>query len=120
MMVLAITGMTVAPMPTASGVMATECAGVDTYFNWECGQHGGEDGFSQILLTVYNWMAAAVSIGVIIGILFGAIMYASAGGNEAQTKNAIAAIRNSVIALVLFFLMWSFLNFVTPGGFFAG
>lgn len=99
---------------------ATECAGVNTYFDWECGEHGGGDGFSQILLTIYNWMAAGVSVGVVIGILFGAVLYASAGGDEAKTKTAIATIRNSVTALILFFLMWSFLNFVTPGGLFAG
>lgn len=97
---------------------APKCGDAKTFFNWGCGSSGGSDELVQTLLTIYNWLAAAVSVAVIIGIVYGGILYASAAGNEAQAKKGIEAVRNAVIALLLFFIMYAFLNYITPGGLF--
>lgn len=72
-----------------------------------------------VLVTILNWLAIGVSVVVLIGIIYGAVMYASAGGNEAQTKKAIGIIRNAVIALLLYFGMWAILQYLIPGGVFS-
>lgn len=102
-------------------VYAADCnAGnvkVKTTFEWNC-PGDTREWIPNLLNKIYQWMAAGVGVAVTIGVVYGAIMYASAGGNEAQTKKAVEIIRNAVIALVLFFLMYAILNFLTPGGMF--
>ena len=71
-----------------------------------------------MLLTITNWLAIGVAIAVVGGIVYGAIMYTTSGGNQEQAHKAIGIIRSAVIALILYFAMWSFLNFLTPGGLF--
>jgi hypothetical protein len=59
-----------------------------------------------------------VTIAVIGGIIYGAFMYATSGGNSSQSQKAMGIIRNAIIALVLYFAMWSSLNWLIPGGLF--
>jgi hypothetical protein len=90
--------------------------GTTTFFNW-CGGTGG--GITDLLITILNWLAIGVSIAVLGGVIYGAILYTTAAGNAEQTKRAIGAIRNAFIALVLYFAMWAFLNWLVPGGMFT-
>ncbi len=95
-----------------------KCGSTSTFFDWGCS--GDDDNqIMNVLVTILNWLAIGVSVVVLIGIVYGAVMYASAGGNEAQTKKAIGIIRNAVIALVLYFAMYSILQYLIPGGVFS-
>lgn len=97
---------------------AETCGSVETFFNWGC-SGDGETAIYSVLGKILDWLAMGVAIAVVIGIIYGAIMYMTAGGNEGQAKSAIGIIRNSLIALVLYFAMYSILNFIIPGGLFA-
>ncbi|MDO4271384.1 MAG: hypothetical protein Q4C83_00130 [Candidatus Saccharibacteria bacterium] len=97
---------------------AGDCAGVQTFFDWGCGSDEGQI-ITDVLVKVLNWAAIGVTVAVVIGILYGAIMIGSAGGNEAQMKKGLGIIKNAAIALVLYFLMYSLLNFIIPGGLFT-
>ena len=103
----------VAPTPVYA---AEDCNGTATFFKWNCS--GGDNQIMSILGQILNWLAIGVSVAVLIGIVYGAVMYASAGGNEAQTKKAIGIIRNAIIALILYFAMWAILQYLIPGGVF--
>lgn len=80
------------------------------------------NGENVILCTVrlaFNWVAIGVSTIVVIMVVVGAIQYTTAGGSQEQAKKAIDIIRNAILALVLYMLMWAFLNFLIPGGLFG-
>ncbi len=93
---------------------------VQTFFNWNCDNKDGKknEQITPLLVTIVNWMAAGVAIAVIGGIVYGAILYTSSGGNAEQSKKAMGVIRNAIIALVLYFAMWSLINWLVPGGLF--
>lgn len=72
----------------------------------------------KVLLLVLNIMTAGVGILGVGGIVYGSIMYASAGDKADQTKKAIGIITNVVIGIIAYALMYLFLNFLIPGGIF--
>ena len=96
---------------------AEDCNGTATFFKWNCS--GGDNQIMSVLGQILNWLAIGVSVAVLIGIVYGAVMYASAGGIEAQTKKAIGVIRNAIVALILYFAMWAILQYLIPGGVFG-
>lgn len=53
------------------------------------------------------------------GIVYGSILYTSAGGNAEQTKKAMGIITNVVIGIIAYGLMYVGLNFLVPGGVFG-
>lgn len=72
----------------------------------------------KLLIMVLNIMIAGVGILAVGGIVYGSVLYASAGDRPEQTKKAKEIILNVVIGLIAFGLMYSFLNFLIPGGIF--
>ncbi len=72
-----------------------------------------------LLLTAINILTAGIGIAAIGGIVYGSILYASAGGSADQVKKAREIITNVVIGIVAYALMYSLLNFLIPGGLFA-
>jgi heme/copper-type cytochrome/quinol oxidase subunit 2 len=103
----------------ASPARAATCGKKGTETFWDFGCAAGEDGITGVLMSLLNWMAIGVTIVVIGGIIYGAILYTSSGGNQEQAKKAIGIIRSAIIALILYFGMWSILNFLVPGGLFS-
>lgn len=95
------------------------CGGAHTFFDWGCNGASDKDSILTVLVTISNWLAAGVVIAVIGGIIYGAIMYATSAGDAAKAKSATDIIRNAFIALVLYFLMWAFLQYIVPGGLFG-
>jgi len=87
--------------------------GTPTFFDW------GSGGIAGLLVTILNWMAIGVAIAVVGGIIYGAVMYMTSGGNQEQAKKSMGIIRNAVIALILYFAMWALLNWLIPGGLFS-
>ena len=109
----------------SNDVYAAECTTIDskgnkitvtTLFDWQC---SGDNGILSLVATLLNWLAVGVAAAVLIGIVYGAIIYATAAGDESKAKHGIEIIRNAVIALILYALMWSFLQFLIPGGLFS-
>jgi heme exporter protein D len=86
---------------------------VPTYFNWS-----GACTPQELIITLFNWLAVGVGVIVIVFVVVGAIQYITAAGNQEQAKKAIERIRNAVLALGLYMIMWALLNFLVPGGVF--
>lgn len=72
----------------------------------------------KILIMVLNIMIAGVGVLAVAGIVWGSLLYASAGDRPEQTKKAKEIIFNVVLGLLAFGLMYSVLNFLIPGGVF--
>ena len=98
------------------------CGGVVTSII-SCSQTGGKDtkdtGIWGILLLVINILTAGIGIAAVGGVLYGSILYSTAAGSPEQTKKAKVTILNVVVGLVAYALMYSFLNFIIPGGLFT-
>jgi len=71
-----------------------------------------------LLLLAINILSAGVGVVAIGGVVYGSILYTSAGGNPEQVKKAMGIITNVVIGVVAYALMFSVLNFLIPGGLF--
>lgn len=128
--ILLVIGLTVAtvasPAITSAECKSTAtncCGGVETSII-HCDQTGGENatventGAWGILLLAINILTAGVGIAAIGGIVYGAILYTSAGGSPEQVKKAMTVITNVVIGVIAYALMFSGLNFLIPGGLF--
>lgn len=110
-------------LATTSDTYADTCGGVETSII-HCDQTGGKSGGVEntgawgILLVAINILTAGVGIAAVGGIVYGAILYTSAGGSPEQVKKAMGIITNVVIGVVAYALMFSGLNFIIPGGLF--
>jgi len=106
---------------TPTLVSAEECAGVTTAII-HCNETGDgaieQSGAWGLLLIAINILTAGVGIAAIGGIIYGAVLYTSAGGSPEQVKKAMGIITNVVIGVVAYALMFSGLNFLIPGGLF--
>ncbi len=71
-----------------------------------------------ILKLIIKIMTGCVGIAAIGGVVYGAILYSSAGGNVEQAKNARTIILNVVIGIIVFAFAFAFLNWLIPGGVF--
>jgi len=104
-------------------VAAEDCNGYSTSVLPCGGDNSGTDvknnGIWGILLLVINILTAGIGVAAVGGIVYGSILYTTAGGSMDQTKQAKTIIFNVVIGLVAYALMFSFLNFIIPGGLFS-
>jgi len=109
-------GLFVGPM-----VSAAKCGGVTTSII-SCEETGGskveESGIWGILLVAINILTAGIGVAAVGGIVYGSVMYTSAGGSPDQVKQARMIITNTIIGIATYALMFSFLNFLIPGGLF--
>jgi hypothetical protein len=71
-----------------------------------------------LLLMAINILTAGIGILAVAGIVYGSVLYASAGGSPEQVKKAMGIISNVVIGIVAYALMYALLNFLIPGGLF--
>lgn len=110
-------------MPTEAHA-STSCAGVKTsYFSCPNGQENpnqlDQTGFWKFLLTTITILTSLIVIVAVGGIVYGAIMYASAGDNEGQVQQAKTIIRDVILGIVVYAAMWSFAQYLIPGGIFT-
>lgn len=103
-------------------VSAIECGGVTTAI-LECGGDKNattveNSGIWHILLLVLNIMTGLVGILAVGGIVYASILYATAQDNGGQVTKAKETIFNVILGVVCFALMYSFLQFLIPGGIF--
>jgi hypothetical protein len=77
-----------------------------------------ETGIWGVLLLAINILTAGIGIAAVGGIIYGALLYTTSNGNPEQTKKGMEIIKNVVIGLIAYFLMFAILNFIIPGGVF--
>ncbi len=112
-------------IPVIAVVPATstfaDCGGVTTAII-NCDQGGGtnveDTGVWGLLLLAVNILTAGVGVLALGGLVYGAVLYTSAGGNPEQVKKARTIFTNVVIGVVAFGGMYALLNFLVPGGVF--
>lgn len=63
-------------------------------------------------------MTGGVIILAIVGIIYGSILYISAGPNQEQVKKAKGVFTNVVIGILAFAFMFAILQWLIPGGVF--
>jgi hypothetical protein len=75
-------------------------------------------GIWSLLMLGINILTAGIGVAAIGGIVVGSIMYTTAGGSSEQVKKANTIITNTVIGIIVYAMMYTFLNFLIPGGLF--
>jgi hypothetical protein len=106
---------------TADLASAATCAGVETSIIPDCPDNGTtiqDTGLWSLLLIAINVLTALVGVAVLGGIIYGAVLYTTAQGDQGKVEKAIEVIRNVVIGFVAYALMFAGLNFLIPGGVF--
>lgn len=105
-----------------SDVNAADCGNVNTAIiscSGDDGKTGVENsGIWSILLMAITILSAGVGVLALAGIVWGAVLYTSAGGNPEQVKKAVSVFTNVGIGVVAFAGMYVLLNFIIPGGVF--
>lgn len=82
----------------------------------DCDNKGG--GVWGILTLVINIMTAGIGIAAVGGLIYAGITYTTASNDSAKVAKAKEMIFNVVLGLVLYALMWSFIQYLIPGGIF--
>lgn len=72
-----------------------------------------------LLIIALNVLTGGIGIVAVGGIVYASILYASAGDNSGQVSKAKNMIRDIVIGIVAYALMYSLLQYLIPGGAFA-
>lgn len=101
---------------------AKGCGGVDTaIIKCNADNSGGieTNGVWALLLMAINILTAGIGIAAVGGIIYGSIMYTSAGDNDGQVKQAKEIIRNVIVGIILYVAMYALLQFIVPGGVFS-
>lgn len=97
------------------------CGGVVTSI-LSCNEGGGstleETGLWGLLILVINILTAGIGVAAVGGIIYGAVLYTTSGGSLDQVKKARQIIRDVIIGLAMYALMYAFLNYIVPGGMF--
>jgi hypothetical protein len=74
------------------------------------------DGILGIINIVLDIMTYGVGILATIGMVIAGIIYIVSSGNEEKVKKAKEWIRNIVIGLLAYGILWAALKFLLPGG----
>ena len=95
------------------------CGGVDTNIV-NCDEDGSEGGgvfaVLNIVLSVLTW---GVGIAGTLGIVIAGITYMTAKDDVAQLTKAKNRLIQIIIGLVIYAVMWAFLQWLLPGGIFG-
>ena len=67
-------------------------------------------------LVIINFLSVGVGVVVTIIVIIGGIQYASAGANPQAVMAAKKRIVNALLALVAYFFLFAFLQWLVPGG----
>jgi amino acid transporter len=78
-----------------------------------------DSGVWQLLVMALNILTAGVGIAAVGGMVYAAILYASARQQADQVKKAKDIMLNIVIGLVSYAGMYLIVNFLIPGGLFS-
>ncbi|UTX51362.1 hypothetical protein KI440_00115 [Candidatus Saccharibacteria bacterium TM7i] len=120
---IALTGIMAISVFQGAYVSAQEtCGGQETAII-SCGDDDGKGGVEKsaiwsLLLMAITILTAGVGVAALGGIVWGAVLYTSAGGNPEQVKKAVGIFTNVAIGVIAFAGMYVLLNFIIPGGIF--
>lgn len=105
--------------PDKAPVTRQDNAGFDqTDPNCNVGNQGQGCSITDRLNAIANVLSAGVGIIIVIVIIVGGIQYASAGGDANKVAAAKGRIQNAIYALIAFFFLYAFLQWLVPGGIF--
>jgi hypothetical protein len=79
----------------------------------ECLRH---DKLDQDINKIIDFLSAGVGVVVVGSIIMGGIQYTLAGDNSSKVTAAKQRIANSIFALIAFFFIFAFLQWIIPGG----
>ena len=96
---------------------AKTCGGADTAII-SCSEGEGEGALWGLINLAITILTAGVGVLALAGIVYGAVLYTSAGGNPEQVKKAKGIFTNVAIGVIAFAGMYALLNFIIPGGVF--
>jgi hypothetical protein len=82
----------------------------------ECVQ--GQTFFKEYVQPVINFLSALVAVAIVGSIIWGGIQYITAGDKPETLGAAKKRITTSLIAFLMFILLFSFIQFLIPGGIF--
>ena len=103
----------------AGGSGGTTCGGAKVAI-LSCSKGAGtttkDNGVWELLKMTLQILTALIGIVAVGGIAYGAALYASSGDKPEQAKQGMEFIRNVVIGLVAYGLMFVVINFIIPGG----
>lgn len=97
-------------------VHAASCGGTQTTII-SCNTTGA-GGIWSLLLIAINILTVGIGIVAVGGIIYGAILWTTAGDNAGQITKSKQTILNVIIGLVAYALLYPFLQFIIPGGVF--
>ena len=114
--IVAFVALFVASISTLNTYAAT-CGGVETSL-LDCGSGDSQTlgGVGALLKLGVQILTGLIGAGAIGAVVYAGILYTTAGGNSDQTKKAIGLIRNVVIGIIAYALMYFLLNWLVPGG----
>lgn len=100
-------------------VQAANCKTADgveySTFILPCPENG-EDGVTMMLNMVKDIFSVLVGIAAVGGIIYGSILYTTAGGSSENTKKGMTIIKDTIIGVIVYILMYVLLNYIIPGG----
>jgi len=70
-------------------------------------------------MMVLQILTAGIGVVATCALGYFAFLYATAGDNSNQTKEAKEKIRNTIVGIVLYGLMYLLIEFLVPGGVFS-
>ncbi len=73
-------------------------------------------GVFKLLVWVINILTAVVGVVAVGVLVYAGIMYASAGDNSQQVSSAKDMIKNTIIGIITYALMYFAVNWLIPGG----
>ena len=100
-------------------VFAAECAGIDTSIV-ECESSEGGGVLREVLWIIVDAVSIGIGILAVIGIVITGTQYLTSSGNELQATKAKRRLAEIIAGVILYVGMWSFLNWLLPGGFVMG
>jgi hypothetical protein len=72
--------------------------------------------FKKYINPFITFLSALVVVVVIIGIIYGAVLVSSSGGDPQKATSGKNHIRNALLGLLAYILFYAFLQFMLPGG----
>lgn len=110
---------------TDGGVCGNENSGssVETKFNFGCLGNDGPDSMGAIedlLYSLIRFLSVGVGVVLVMFIILAGIQYSASEGNPEATQGAKNKIRDAIIGLFIYLIAFAFVQFLVPGGIFAG
>jgi hypothetical protein len=111
---LIITGMVLAPIPVLA---ASPNLPPPPPSSASCNSSGC-DLITEYLQPTINLLSGVVGIIVVISLILAGIEYSTSEGDPQKSAKAKRRITNTLFALIAFFFLYAFLQFLVPGGIF--